>query len=276
MTMNRKYILMSLLIGMLVGTTTPVMAQQIKKSTVQTGQKTVTGVVVDENGEPVIGATVKVVGDSKAGAITDLDGKFTIKVASNAKLKISYIGYLTQTVAKLETSSANNAEANTMLCTATDNGDNNKIRQAITNGADVNCDAEDGWTPLTNVAYYGHRESMRLLLAAPGIDVNKLNQKGYSALSIAAQKGHTDCVRMLLEAPGINVNLENKSGDSPLCWAASRGSAECIRLLLNAPGININYVDSNGKTALDWAESTNNTVCAQLLREAGAKRANQL
>ena len=177
---------------------------------------------------------------------------------------------------KTRTSSANNAEANTMLCTATDNGDNNKIRQAITNGADVNCDAEDGWTPLTNVAYYGHRESMRLLLAAPGIDVNKLNQKGYSALSIAAQKGHTDCVRMLLEAPGINVNLENKSGDSPLCWAASRGSAECIRLLLNAPGININYVDSNGKTALDWAESTNNTVCAQLLREAGAKRANQL
>lgn len=102
MTMNRKYILMSLLIGMLVGTTTPVMAQQTKKATVQTGQKTVTGVVVDENGEPVIGATVKVVGDSKAGAITDLDGKFTIKVASNAKLKISYIGYLTQTVAKLD------------------------------------------------------------------------------------------------------------------------------------------------------------------------------
>lgn len=177
---------------------------------------------------------------------------------------------------KTRTSSANIAEANTMLCTATDNGDNNKIYQALTAGADVNCDAEDGWTPLTNVAYYGHRESMRLLLTAPGIDVNKLNQKGYSALSIAALKGHTDCVRMLLEAPGINVNLENKSGTVPLCWAAESGAAESLRLLLDAPGININYVDSNGKTALDWAESTNNTVCAQLLRAAGAKRANQL
>ena len=60
--------------------------------------KTVKGTVLDENGEPVIGATIQVVGDKSAGTVTDLDGNYEISVPSNAKINISYIGYLTQTV----------------------------------------------------------------------------------------------------------------------------------------------------------------------------------
>ncbi len=171
---------------------------------------------------------------------------------------------------------ANTTNVNTQLCNATDNGDNSKIRQALAAGADVNCDADDGWTPLTNVAFFGHEESMRILLGAPGIDVNKLNNKGNHALVLAAQKGHSSCIRLLLAAPGIDVNLQNEKGDTALIWAAVRGNTECLRLLLAAPGININYVDRDGCTALDWAEKNNQTECARLLREAGAKKANQL
>jgi TonB-linked SusC/RagA family outer membrane protein len=57
----------------------------------------VSGVVNDESGEPIIGATVKVQGSNEA-AITDLNGKFSIKAASNATLSISYVGYVTQQV----------------------------------------------------------------------------------------------------------------------------------------------------------------------------------
>ena len=60
--------------------------------------KTVKGTVLDENGEPIIGATIQVVGDKSAGTVTDLDGNYEISVPSNAKVNISYIGYLTQTV----------------------------------------------------------------------------------------------------------------------------------------------------------------------------------
>ena len=59
--------------------------------------QTVSGVVNDESGEPIIGATVKVQGSNEA-AITDLNGKFSIKAASNATLSISYVGYITQQV----------------------------------------------------------------------------------------------------------------------------------------------------------------------------------
>ena len=60
-------------------------------------QSIVKGTVSDEAGEPVIGATVKVQG-SNEGAITDFDGNYSVKAASNATLVFSYVGYVTQEV----------------------------------------------------------------------------------------------------------------------------------------------------------------------------------
>ncbi len=55
------------------------------------------GTVVDENGETVIGATVRQVG-TKNVAVTDIDGKFTIDAPAGCDLLVSYIGYKDQTV----------------------------------------------------------------------------------------------------------------------------------------------------------------------------------
>lgn len=57
----------------------------------------VTGQIVDPNGEPVIGASVKLQ-DSPTGTITDINGKFSLNVPEGKKLTISYIGYIQQTV----------------------------------------------------------------------------------------------------------------------------------------------------------------------------------
>jgi hypothetical protein len=54
--------------------------------------KTQQGSVVDETGEPVIGATVKVEGTNVA-TVTDLDGNYKLDVPKNGKVVISYIGY---------------------------------------------------------------------------------------------------------------------------------------------------------------------------------------
>lgn len=58
---------------------------------------TVKGTVLDENKEPLIGATIQVKGENN-GVAADLDGNFTLKVKKNATLVVSYIGYLTQEV----------------------------------------------------------------------------------------------------------------------------------------------------------------------------------
>ena len=57
-------------------------------------QKNLSGTVVDSQGEPIIGATVKVPG-SATGAITDLDGHFSITVNPGTKLEVSYVGMQT-------------------------------------------------------------------------------------------------------------------------------------------------------------------------------------
>ena len=59
-------------------------------------QKSITGSVVDTSGEPVIGASV--VAGKGTGTVTDFDGKFTLKVDEKATIKVSYIGYETQTL----------------------------------------------------------------------------------------------------------------------------------------------------------------------------------
>lgn len=56
---------------------------------------TVKGAVVDQSGEPVIGANVKVVGTT-TGTITDLDGNFSVQAPVGGKVEVSFIGYVTQ------------------------------------------------------------------------------------------------------------------------------------------------------------------------------------
>ena len=65
----------------------------------QAKHQKVTGQVVDENGETVIGASVVLKSNPKVGAVTDADGKFTLTV-SNTKdvLVVSYLGYQSQEV----------------------------------------------------------------------------------------------------------------------------------------------------------------------------------
>ena len=57
---------------------------------------TVTGTVVDEKGEPIIGASIQEIGTNR-GAVTDLNGKFSITVKPGAQLQVTYLGYKTVT-----------------------------------------------------------------------------------------------------------------------------------------------------------------------------------
>lgn len=89
--MSRKYIIFNLCLVFLLAFTLSAYAQNTR---------TVTGTVVDDLGEPIIGAAVKVV-DSPVGTVTDIDGKFSLSVKEGSKLTISFIGYIAQTITNL-------------------------------------------------------------------------------------------------------------------------------------------------------------------------------
>ena len=53
----------------------------------------VRGRVVDDNGEPAIGAAILLEGADNVGVITDVDGNFSLKAPQGGQLIISYLGY---------------------------------------------------------------------------------------------------------------------------------------------------------------------------------------
>lgn len=83
------------------GTMLPVVtsfAETLPAELIVQQQSSIKGTVVDEKGEPLIGVSVMVEGTT-TGVITDFDGNFVLEGdLENAKLRFSYIGYVTQTV----------------------------------------------------------------------------------------------------------------------------------------------------------------------------------
>lgn len=71
----------------------PAMAGSVvSESVIATQAKKITGTVLDEDNQPMIGVTVRVQG-SNIGTTTDLDGKFTLNVSEGSVVLLSYIGY---------------------------------------------------------------------------------------------------------------------------------------------------------------------------------------
>ena len=106
-------------------------------------QGVVRGTVTDEAGEPVIGATVKVQG-SNEGAITDFEGNYSVKAASNATLSFSYVGYVPQevNVGGRSTINVTMAEDNTTLNDVVVIGYGTMKKKLVT-GATVQVKGED-------------------------------------------------------------------------------------------------------------------------------------
>ena len=88
------------------GNTVIVKHQGATKDQKENATHTVSGIVKDENGLPIIGATVKVRG-AQMGVVTDIDGKFSLKTSVGSVLTVSYIGYKTQDIKVQEGGSLN-------------------------------------------------------------------------------------------------------------------------------------------------------------------------
>ena len=82
------------MIGVFAFSATPVMASVAQ----QTKTIKVSGLVVDQDGEPLIGATVRVK-NTQTATVTNVDGNFELSVPSNATLVVSYIGYKDREIA---------------------------------------------------------------------------------------------------------------------------------------------------------------------------------
>ena len=143
-------------------------------------QTQVTGTVVSgEDGEPIVGASVKVSG-TKMGTITDVDGKFALNVPEGTKLVVTYLGMLPKTV---------NASVSGAMKIKLD-PDNKVLDEVVVTAMGIT------------------REKKALGYASQVLDAKDLNTSGTSSLASAMQGKLTGVdIRTSSGAPGASAQI---------------------------------------------------------------------
>ncbi|HEY0323557.1 MAG TPA: ankyrin repeat domain-containing protein [Pyrinomonadaceae bacterium] len=156
---------------------------------------------------------------------------------------------------------------NATLIKAAQDGDLERIKLLVAQGADVNALSRDEWTPLMIASLGGDVEMVKTLFGN-GAALHDAGGKGWTALMIATIEGQTDVVRALLEH-GAEVSAKNNAGWTALRFAVSMDETEILRVLLDA-GADVNVADKEGKTALMQAAGENIRESLKVLLDAGA------
>ena len=214
---------------------------------------TVKGSVVDQNGEPVIGASVKAAG-AKVGAVTNANGEFLLKCPANSQIEVSYIGFATQTVQAGDNINIVLSEdvngLNEVVVTALGiKKDARKVGYAVSE-----VKAEDlvkTGAPNFASAMYGKAAGVRVQ-AAPGGNVSAVSMtvRGYTSIS-----GNTQPLIVMDGVPIRNGNTNNEG-----YWTNQRIRANGL-VDINPEDIeSISVLKGAAATALYGSEGNNGVV----------------
>ncbi len=135
----------------------------------------------------------------------------------------------------------------------------------------VHAYSHDGFTPLQLAAFFGHAETVALLLDR-GAEINLHSQnktfaRGVPILQSAVASGNVDVVKILL-ARGADVNIKGEENSlTPLHASAFDGQLEIVRLLIEQ-GADPNIKTKNGDTPLAIAKKKGHAQVAALLERA--------
>jgi len=132
----------------------------------------------------------------------------------------------------------------------------------------LNAYSADGFFPLGLAAFFGHPDTVRLLLAR-GADVHQVarNPMRVQALHAAVGGRSPEAVRLVVEA-GAPVNAKQQDGWTPLQAAAHQKNAELTRYLL-AHGADPKQTNDAGKSAIGLAAEEGSVEILKLLKGQG-------
>jgi uncharacterized protein len=164
---------------------------------------------------------------------------------------------------------ASGVELNVFEASAT--GQTERVRALIKqDGSMANAFSSDGFMPLGLAVFFGHMQTVEVLLAA-GAEVNTASRETMKVTPLhSAAAARQVAIARLLIAHGADVNAgQAESGFTPLHEAAANGDIELATLLLEH-GAKINAKMKDGKTPLAFAVSRNQSEMAAFLRGRGA------
>lgn len=147
-------------------------------------------------------------------------------------------------------------------------GNLEKVKSLIADGADINAVDRQGWTPLYTAIQRQQKEIAEYLVAK-GADVTIADRGGMTPLHAAAFKGDIELVGLLIEK-GADVNGKDRNGGTPLHLAAQFGWKDVVELLLSK-GADVNLQTNRSENALSKATKWNRQEVIDLLVQHGAK-----
>ena len=129
----------------------------------------------------------------------------------------------------------------------------------------VNSYSPDGFAPLSLAAFFGHAETVDVLLAA-GAEVSAPSRETMklTPLASALAAGHNQIARTLIEH-GAQVNAKGDTDVTPLHTAAARGNIEAATFLLEH-GADINATTTDGKKPITYAQERNHPEMVDFLK----------
>jgi len=143
-------------------------------------------------------------------------------------------------------------------------GVNERVQELLTNQPDLlNAYAPDGFSPLGLASFFGHSDTVKLLIEK-GADVNQPSNNAWQVqpLHSAVASRNLETVTLLLQQ-GADINATQQHGFTPLHTAAQHGDANMIKLLLEHKA-DINAVTKAGETAMDIALQCKHTEAAHM------------
>lgn len=147
-------------------------------------------------------------------------------------------------------------------------GDLDKVKRALGNGAPVNAAAVNGDTALHLAVRSGEALVVRHLILNKA-DVNAEDGRGYAPLNLAAERGEEVIGGMLLSAGANPEHAIPKINETPIITAAHKGCEKLLQRLITRR-VHIDAADCNGVTAAMRAAGGGHAECLDLLTRAGA------
>ena len=117
---------------------------------------------------------------------------------------------------------------NERLFSACELGELSQAKKAVSDGADINCQDSNGWSPIIITISNHHSEVTDWLLSLESIDVNLAKDKyGNTTLHSACEFSQSETVTKVAIKTN-DVNVLNGSGYSPIQWAVKNDNVEAV------------------------------------------------
>ena len=151
------------------------------------------------------------------------------------------------------------------------------VQKSLQQGAKVNVQDADGWTPVLRASIIRRSAETIRILVSHGAELKVRDPFGRSPVILAAWSGDEEVLKLFIDN-GADVNATDRKSESALMAAARRGNAKQVMALLKA-GATVDHLDREGRTALSYAFEAHRYgsgaepdpwACVRLLLQAGA------